>query len=157
MEQSFYDKLDETYGAQQRRPPNQEKLERMIQEIEIAGNKQGALTDRERYLLKTYELYSVGGLTRLIKKRESPNDPAIFLVPYEKFFAVIDEAHKEKGHGGRNKMISELSCHVIPVKAIKQYLALCSICLKKKHLPKKGLVFRPIKSKDFNERCQVGT
>ena len=72
-------------------------------------------------------------------------------------FDIIKRAHSQTGHGGRDKMTKSLNHYAnITRESIELYKSLCIECQKKcKRSTTKGVVVRPILSKDFLSRGQV--
>ena len=70
---------------------------------------------------------------------------------------LCEHAHISSGHGGRDKMIQCLSRYAdITRESIELFKYLCTECQKKrKRASTKGVVVRPILSKDFGSRAQV--
>ena len=76
----------------------------------------------------------------------------------EDTFDIIKRAHLSTGHGGRDRMIKELQKKYanITIKSIELFKYLCEECQKKRKRPMtKGVVVRPILSKEFSSRVQV--
>ncbi|XP_041369644.1 KRAB-A domain-containing protein 2-like [Gigantopelta aegis] len=76
----------------------------------------------------------------------------------EETFDVVKRAHIATGHGGRDKMVYELTKKYanITIEALNLFKSLCLECQRKRKRPTtKGTVDRPIISKDFNSRAQV--
>lgn len=73
-------------------------------------------------------------------------------------FDIIKRAHIACGHGGRDKMEKILSAKYANItrNVIMLFNSLCMECLKKKGRPcTKGVVVKPILSKDYGSRGQV--
>ena len=91
-------------------------------------------------------------------KRVSPNDPVLYYVPMEETLAVVQQAHAATGHGGRDRMIKELDKKYknIPREALKFFIGNCSVCQQKAVRQRtKGVVVKPILTKDFMSRAQI--
>lgn len=78
------------------------------------------------------------------------------MVPFEEYFSKLLEAHIQTGHGGRDTMlfyikkkwrISRIACEI--------FIQCCSTCNRKRTTIRKGVVVKPITSKEFNSRGQV--
>lgn len=92
----------------------------------------------------------------VIKKRQSENDPIIFLVSLEEFYDKLMEIHTSTGHGGRDKMKLALKTkYCIPRTVIEIFIKCCKRCAEKKNQHKKGIVVKPIITNDWNHRGQV--
>ena len=115
-------------------------------------------TTTDYYHLKRYDIFNVGGFERLITK-VNENDGSNFkiFVFLEEIYGVLEKAHKETGHGGRDRMIKHLQSGYANISrdCIELYLSLCENCNMKKRHVSKGVVVKPILSKDFNSRGQV--
>ena len=72
-------------------------------------------------------------------------------------FDIIQRANIQTGHGGSDKMTKFLSNYAkITRESIELYKSLCTECQTKRKCPIiKGVVVRPILSKDFLSRGQV--
>ena len=95
---------------------------------------------------------------KLIKKRDNYSVPPLYYVTIEDTLDIIKRAHLSTGHGGRDRMIKELQKKYanITTKSIELFKSLCEECQKKRKRPMtKGVVVRPILSKDFSSRGQV--
>ena len=66
-------------------------------------------TPRQHYLLEKYEVLQCGDTQKLIRKRHNINDEPVYLVSIEKPSALSKRCHTLTGHGGRDKMVKELS------------------------------------------------
>ena len=109
------------------------------------------------YLLKKYEVLECGYVKKLIRKRED-NEATFYFVSIEETFDVIKRAHIATGHGGRDKMIKETNKKYanITQEALNIFKSSCIQCQKKrKRTTTKGVVVKPILSKDFSSRAQV--
>ncbi|XP_060864326.1 KRAB-A domain-containing protein 2-like [Metopolophium dirhodum] len=80
-----------------------------------------------------------------------------YYVHNEELFNILHETHLLIGHGGRSRIEHELNIKYknITREAIMLYLNLCESCQKKGSTIKKGLVVKPIISKEMNSRCQI--
>ena len=120
-------------------------------------DKSGKKTPHEYYLLKKYEVLKCGDVFKLIRRRNANEDP-IYFATLEDTFDIIKRAHIATGHGGRDKMVKELSKKYANIThdAISIYKSLCIECQRKrKRLTTKGIVIRPILTKNFGSRSQV--
>lgn len=88
--------------------PSIEKYEALIKEVEEA--KQVAKKTTLQYRrLKRYDVLLVGGIKKLILPLSAQVTEVKYFVPNEELFEVLDNAHKECGHAGRDIMIKALS------------------------------------------------
>ena len=79
---------------------------------------------------------------------------------YEGLFDAISEAHKPGlKHSGRDKTHVQLQRMYANISQDKvmAYIESCEVCSVKKQRIKKGIVVKPIVSKEMNSRCQVRT
>uniref|UniRef100_A0A914CWL8 Integrase zinc-binding domain-containing protein n=1 Tax=Acrobeloides nanus TaxID=290746 RepID=A0A914CWL8_9BILA len=75
---------------------------------------------------------------------------------YEALFDLINEAHIQTQHGGRDIIMDHLKHYFgIPRQAYKIFLDNCEVCQRKKKIPQKEVVIKPILSEDFNSRAQL--
>ena len=105
-----------------------------------------------------YEILQCGPTEKLIKKRSTGQESPLYYVSIEETFDVIKSAHISTGHGGRDRMLKELQKKYanIPTKAVELFKSLCQECQKKRKRPMtKGVVVRPILTKEFSSRGQV--
>ncbi|XP_050056256.1 KRAB-A domain-containing protein 2-like [Aphis gossypii] len=81
----------------------------------------------------------------------------IYFVKNEDLFDIIHDAHIKTGHGRRTRVISELQTKYknITYESVTLFLSLCVQCQRKQKVPKKGIVVKPIISRELNSRCQV--
>lgn len=73
-------------------------------------------------------------------------------------YSIVLRAHLNTGHGGRDKMLKEVNKKYANVTrdVLNLFKEMCEECqLKKRKIASKGLVFKPLLSKDFNSRGQV--
>ena len=105
-----------------------------------------------------YEVLQCGDVEKLIRKRKEPTDSPIYYATIEDTYDIIKRAHIATGHGGRDRMQKELQKKYanITTKALELYKSLCEECQKKRKRPMtKGVVVRPILTKEFSLRGQV--
>ncbi|XP_068206217.1 KRAB-A domain-containing protein 2-like [Palaemon carinicauda] len=105
-----------------------EQYNEIISEV-TATDKSGEKTPHEYYLLKKYEIFKCGDVLKLIRRRTANEDP-IYFATLEYTFDIIKHAHIATGHGGRDKMVKELSKKYdnITHDAISIYKSLCIEC-----------------------------
>ena len=97
-------------------------------------------------------------MEKLIRKRKDSNDTPLYYSSLEDSYDVLKRAHTATGHGGRDRMLKELSKKYanITCKAVEFYKSHCVECQKKRKRPMtKGVVVNPILTKEFASRCQV--
>lgn len=133
-----------------------EQYNKIIADL-TAIDKSGKKTPHEYYLLKKYEVLKCGDVFKLIRRRNANEDP-IYFTTLEDTFDIIKRAHIATGHGGRDKMVKELTKKYANIThdAISIYKSLCIECQRKRKRPTtKGTVVRPILTKNFGSRSQV--
>ena len=81
----------------------------LINEIEEAKLIKKTKSQRQYYILDTFEVYEVAGLKKIIAKRKNPEDEIKYLVPFEDIFDSIAMCHKNVVHIGRDIMAKECS------------------------------------------------
>ena len=97
-------------------------------------------------------------MEKLIRKREDGEQNPIYFITIEEMFDAIKQVHINTGHGGRDKMIKETSKKFanITQESLNLFKALCVQCQRKrKRVTTKGVVVKPIISKDYCSRAQV--
>lgn len=108
-------------------------------------------------LMRKYDVITIDGEEKLIKPIENDSD-ILYYVTVDELFEVIHTAHLAVGHGGRNKMMTELKtkyCNVTK-EAVMAYLGLCGNCQTiKQSNPKKRLETRPNLDFTYNSRAQI--
>ena len=105
-----------------------------------------------------YQILQCGDVEKLIRKRKAPTDTPLYYSTLEDSYDVLKRAHTATGHGGRDRMLKELSKKYanITCKAVEFYKSHCVECQKKRKRPMtKGVVVNPILTKEFASRCQV--
>ncbi|XP_068246530.1 KRAB-A domain-containing protein 2-like [Palaemon carinicauda] len=133
-----------------------EQYNEIISEL-TAIDKSGKKIPHEYYLLKKYEILKCGDILKLIRRRTANEDP-IYFDTLEDTFYIIKRAHIATGHGGRDKMVKELSKKYANIThdATSIYKSLCIEYQRKRKRPTtKGTVVRPILTKSFGSRSQV--
>ena len=108
--------------------------------------------------MKRYDIFIIGGYERLITKVKETDEANFKIYVYmEELYGIWEKAHKETGHGGRDRMITHLNNGYANIsrESIELFTSLCENCnMKKKHIAK-GVVVKPILSKEINSRGQV--
>ena len=96
-------------------------------------------------------------MEKLIRKHDNLAEDPVYFVNMDEIYDIIKRAHISSGHGGRDKMIQCLSRYAgITRESIELFKSLCTECQKKKkRASTKGVVVRPILSKEFGSRAQV--
>ena len=104
-----------------------------------------------------YDVLILGEVSKLIKKQESSDDAIRYFVTIDETYDVIKNSHIALNHAGRDKMVKELNKKYVNISgnAIKLFKSLCEECQLRQRNPNKGVIVKPILSKDFNSRGQV--
>ncbi|KFD62037.1 LOW QUALITY PROTEIN: hypothetical protein M514_09389 [Trichuris suis] len=110
---------------------------------------------RDYWLLNRYDV--IGNKSKLIYPVREGVNAIRFYVPDSELFDVLHEAHLAVGHGGRDRMLKELSPKYKNITRydIELYLQICEPCQKKQKGAKKGVAVLPMVFSNFNLRCQV--
>ena len=84
--------------------------------------------------MKKYEVLNCGDTQKLIRKRQDMNSEPVYFSFIEESFGILKRAHILTGHGGRDKLIKNLSTRYanITTDAIKLFKAGCIECHKKR-------------------------
>lgn len=133
MEQKFYELMGEYYAIHPRqKPPTAEEYQAMIDEITTAKSKKDAKSSHEYYLLRRYEVITIGNIARIVLKKglkpEGGDDKFVYVPSYEQLFQVIQKAHLNCGHGGiRNTEKAALS-HDVSRAAVEIFVKCCEQC-----------------------------
>lgn len=85
-------------------------------------------------MVRKYDVITINGKDRLIKPvAETTESKVLYYVTNGELFDIIHNAHLAIGHGGRNRMVSEINklyCNITK-ETIMIYLRLCTQCQKK--------------------------
>ncbi|CAG2256746.1 unnamed protein product [Mytilus edulis] len=111
-------------------------------------------TALQRYFLRQYDILSVAGIEKLIRK----GDIFFYYCTVDELYPLIRTAHSGIGHGGIHKTYKELIKQFANIsrEIIRIFIQMCEQCiLRKSRTATTKLVVRPITSTDFNSRCQV--
>ena len=150
LESSFREELFKRYAEKKSVLLPKEQYNDIIREL-TAIDMSTKKSPHEYYLLKKYEVLKCGHVLKLIRRRNANEDP-IYFVTLEETYDIIKHAHIATGHGGRDKMVKELSktFAYITHDAISFYKSMCIECQRKGKRPTtKGTVVRPILIKNF--------
>ena len=86
-----------------------DKYNDIVAKLKMAIAKPGHKTPEEYSLMRRFDMVAANGIHKLIKKRTKDDDLFLYYVANEELFDKIDDAHRELGHGGINKMKKELN------------------------------------------------
>ena len=115
-------------------------------------------TNHQHYLLRKFDVLVCDGVQKVIKKQNLTNDIPIYYVVLENVYDVVKRAHVATGHGGRDKMCKEIRKKYANITddALTLFKSFCIECQRKKKRPTtKGIVVRPIRTRDYCSRGQV--
>ncbi|KAH9635209.1 hypothetical protein HF086_009549 [Spodoptera exigua] len=88
------------------------------------------MTPMDYYWTKKYDIVTIDNQEHLVFKRRTDTVPVVRILPREDYFVTLLELHKTCGHGGRDKMLSNIKHlkYYIPKKAVEILLSLCPVC-----------------------------
>ena len=104
---TFYDQISKLF-ENSRKMYKLEQIYEIINCISKPKNNPNTKTQRDYYLLNTFQVLEVAGTQRLIKKLDETNE-IIFVCAFEDIFDEITTCHNNVGHGGVGKMTKDLS------------------------------------------------
>lgn len=84
----------------------------LIEELKVAASQTTTKTRRQYYILKRYEVLQCGDVEKLIKKRRGTNgeeQTTVYFAHIDEMYDIVKRAHTSTGHGGRDKMMKNLS------------------------------------------------
>lgn len=158
MRKKFYERLGESVSNKKDNNfyITAERYTSLLNEVKEAKSVKVKQTVHYRRL-KRYDILKIGGEEKLISPVSAEKEEILYYVCFEDLFNVTHDAHIAVGHGGRTRMIKELSRKYknVTVETIVTYLRLCEICQKKQKILKKGIVVKPILHSELNSRCQI--
>jgi hypothetical protein len=105
-----------------------------------------------------YAVLQCGDVEKLIVKQTDTTKDPIYFTHINDMYDIIKRIHIATGHGGRDKMLKVLAPKYanITSEVVELYKSLCVECAKKrKRAATKGVVVRPILSRDYGSRGQV--
>ncbi|CAH0698500.1 unnamed protein product [Spodoptera exigua] len=114
------------------------------------------MTPMDYYWTKKYDIVTIDNQEHLVFKRRTDTVPVVRILPREDYFVTLLELHKTCGHGGRDKMLSNIKHlkYYVPKKAVEILLSLCPVCESKRNLSSGG-VAQNIRSSDSESSGQV--
>ncbi|XP_048367504.1 zinc finger protein 783-like [Sphaerodactylus townsendi] len=133
---------------------NRDRYRTLIEEVKEAKRLRSKKGKHYRRL-RRFNVLNVGEEEKLVVPVSPGHMEAVFFVQYEDLFDILHEAHMTIGHGGRTRMLKELSRKYknVTAEAVMTYLKLCELCQKKQSAPKKGLTARPALRSEMDSDC----
>lgn len=158
IKKMFYDKINESRLVTSSNSTflTDERYEMLINEV-IATKNAPKRKPRDYWLLKRYDVLVVQNKNNLIFPVKSEVNRVLYYVKDSDLFDILHSVHVSIGHGGRDRMLKELSSRYKNVtrKDAEIFLQLCEPCQQKQKSQKKGIVTKPLIFSEFNSRCQV--
>lgn len=113
-------------------------------------------TTKDYRVIRKYDILVMNGKEHLIRPIDEKN-VVLYYATIDELFDILYDTHSAIGHGGRNRMVSELKnnyCNITN-ETIMVFLKLCAECHKKTVCSKISLAPKPILQPTFNSRAQV--
>jgi hypothetical protein len=105
-----------------------------------------------------YEILQCADIEKVIRKRSCEQENPVYYCHIDEMYDVIKRVHIATGHGGRDKMMKEVSRKYANVtrETLDLFKSLCVECAKKrKRHATKGVVIKPLLTNDYGSRSQV--
>ena len=131
LEETFRRSLYTSYGENKCILLPKDKYIKTVGDL-LEATQEPKISPRQFYLHKKYEQLQCVDVQKLIRKKPNQEHP-LYFATIEETFDIIKRVHIATGHGGRDKMCQR----------------------KRKRTTTKGIVVKPILSKDFSSRAQV--
>lgn len=130
----------------------------LIKEVHTA-KQSSHKTSLQRRRMKRFDIVTLNELEKLVTngKKSEDKDQFRYVASLDETFEILDTAHKDTGHGGRDHLRKHIHSKYsnITVAVINIYLSLCEACHAKKSKKRTGVVVKPIVHSHMNSRCQV--
>lgn len=135
---------------------SKKKYDELILEVKNSKLMTSNKKSRHYWLLQHYDIVKVDNIEKLIVPIKDEG-PVKYYCYAENFFDILFETHLTIGHGGRDRMRKEINRKYknITVEDIQIFLNLCEPCQQNRQGVRKGVVVKPMISRDMNSRCQV--
>ncbi|XP_015363902.1 PREDICTED: KRAB-A domain-containing protein 2-like [Diuraphis noxia] len=130
-----------------------QQVKKSKQSLNTVGKKK---TIKDYRLVRKYDILVMNGKEHLIRPIGEKN-VVLYYATIEELFDILYETHSAIGHGGRNRMVSELKnnyCNITN-ETIMVFLKLCVECHKKAVRSKIGVTPKSILHPTFNSRAQI--
>ena len=86
-----------------------------------------------------YKILQCGGVEKLIKKRNDRTQEPVYFVHIEDMFDTLKRAHIATGHGGRDKMVNDLSRYAnVTRDTVELFKSLCLVSTKTEEMCYQG-------------------
>jgi hypothetical protein len=111
-----------------------EKYNELLAKIKLLESSEKKSTT-DYYNLKRYDISIIGGYERLITKVKETDEANFKIYVYmEELYGILEKAHKETGHGGRDRMIKHINNGYANIsrESIELFTSLCENCNMKK-------------------------
>ncbi|XP_054848013.1 zinc finger protein 282-like isoform X2 [Eublepharis macularius] len=133
---------------------NRDRYRTLIEEVKEAKRLRSKKGKHYRRL-RRFNVLNIGAEEKLVVPISPGHTEVVFFVQYEDLFDILHEAHITIGHGGRTRMLKELSRKYknVTAEAVMTYLKLCELCQKKQSGPKKGFATRPALHSQTDSCC----
>ncbi|KFD66209.1 hypothetical protein M514_10253 [Trichuris suis] len=158
MQRRFYEELSNARASAAKNSVflSETTYRKLLSDV-LKAKKTAKKEPRDYWLLNRYDVMVIGNKSKLIYPIREGVNAIGFYVPDSELFHVLHEAHLAVGHGGRDRMLKELSPKYKNITGydIELYPQICGPCQKKQKGAKKGVVVMPMVFSDFNSRCQV--
>lgn len=130
MKKKFYEHINERPQKANSFQMSSAKYYKLIADVKAA--KSGVKKNRHYWLLKHYDVVTINTEDKLIVPLV--NGQLLYYVVLEELFDILYDTHAFVGHGGRDRMRTELQKRYknITVQDIQTFLNLCERCLQKK-------------------------
>ncbi|XP_044275438.1 uncharacterized protein LOC123017867 isoform X4 [Varanus komodoensis] len=156
----FYDMMEEILSTKREDNNsyiNRQRYRTLIEEVKEAKRLRSKKGKHYRRL-RRFNVLTVGAEEKLVAPVSPGHPEVVHFVQYEDLFDILHAAHASIGHGGRTRMLKELSRTYknVTAEAVMTYLRLCELCQKKQGGPRKGLAARPAWHTDPEPRCPFG-
>ncbi|XP_046572549.1 KRAB-A domain-containing protein 2-like [Haliotis rubra] len=141
-EKIFREGLFKIYETNKRDLIPKEEYNKIISDLLEASNT-SKKTPHQFYLFKKYEVLQCGDINRLIRRSQHEEETPLYFISIEETHEVVKRGHIATGHGGRDKMVHELSKKYanITIGALTLFKNLCVEChRKRKRATTKGTV-----------------
>jgi len=120
---------------------NNEEYDRRIEDVQLSKTQTKYKKDYRN--IRKYDVILINDKERLVKAMNHDNDSIRYFVQNEELFNILHSTHIAIGHGGRDRMMTEINlkyCNITK-ETIMIFLRLCTDCHKKIIEPKKRSCF----------------